>query len=81
MYVVTGLSSEEWDRLLAGLDSPSVGQVAEALSDACGVSVTTGYDVVEEELNRDDSALAEDNDDGVWVSIRACDENKDGGDR
>ena len=66
------LSREDWGRPLDQLESPSVGQVAEALTDVRNVDVSEAYDVVGADLACADSALVEDTDGaacGEWSTF------------
>ena len=64
MCGVTSLSRRDWRRLLDQLDSPPVGQVAEALADAHDLAVSEAYDIVEAELASGRGPLVEDTDGG-----------------
>ena len=69
MCGVTSLSRRDWCRLLDQLDSPSVGQVAEALADARDLAVSEAYDIVEAELASGRGPLVEDTDGGRGASF------------
>ena len=73
MCGVTSLSRRDWRRLLDQLDSPSVGQVAEALADARDLAVSEAYDIVEAELASGRGPLVEDTDGGAWGVVRVRD--------
>jgi len=72
---VSDLPPQQWERLLDRLESPSVGQVAEALADARDLAVSEAYDIVEAELEREESPLVEDTDRGAWGVVRVRDRN------
>ena len=60
-----------WERLLAGLDAPPLGAVAEALADATAVSVNEAYDRVEAAIENDE--LVEDTEASAIGVIRLPD--------
>ena len=69
----TGLTLDNWARLLAQLDDPPVGTVAEALADARDLDVLDAYDVVEEAI--DDGPLVETDTGAAFGAVRLVDED------
>ena len=66
------LDRDDWATLLAQLDDPPVGTVAEALADARDLDVLDAYDVVEEALAED--VLAETDTGGAFEAVRLAEE-------
>lgn len=62
------MSPEQWAELLARLDDPGAGQVAEALADARDMSVGHAMDVVEDALA--EGGLIEDTEESAWGTVR-----------
>ncbi|RLM62552.1 hypothetical protein [Halorubrum sp. Atlit-26R] len=64
------LGQDRWRRLLAQLDEPPVGAVAEALADARDLDVLDAYDAVEEAL--EEGVLVEDDTGGAFGTVHAA---------
>ena len=69
---MTDLDRDDWATLLAQLDDPPVGTVAEALADARDLDVLDAYDVVEEALAED--VLSETDTGGAFEAVRLAEE-------
>ncbi|WP_418280829.1 hypothetical protein [Halorubrum sp. DTA98] len=69
---MTDLGRDAWSRLLAQLDDPPVGTVAEALADARDVEIGAAYDAVEAAI--DDGTLVEEDTGGAFDTVRLADE-------
>jgi len=67
-----------WGRLLAALDEPAIGQVAESLADSVGIDTAEAYDRVEAAVDAGD--LVEDTNAGMFGVVRLPEsDDRDGG--
>jgi hypothetical protein len=71
---MSALDREAWGRLLAQLDEPPLGTVAEALADARGLEIGAAYDAVEAAV--DDGPLVETDTGAAFDTVR-LDEEED----
>ena len=69
---MTALDREGWATLLAQLDDPPLGTVAEALADARDLDILGAYDVVEEAIA--DGDLVEEDTGAAFGAVRLADE-------
>ncbi|MUW14788.1 hypothetical protein GJ633_09015 [Halorubrum sp. CBA1125] len=74
MTAGNGPGRETWSRLLAQLDDPPVGTVAEALADARDLDVGGAYDRVEEALA--EGVLVEEDDGSAFGAVRVAEEDE-----
>ncbi|MFY4815027.1 hypothetical protein ACOJIV_20380 [Haloarcula sp. AONF1] len=70
---MTEIDPERWSQLLAPLDDPAVGAVAEAVADGVGLDVLDAYDVVEEAIEEGD--LVEEDTGGAFETVRLPEED------
>ena len=72
---MTDLGREDWATLLAQLDEPPVGTVAEALADVRDLNVLDAYDAVEEAI--DDGPLVETDTGAAFGAVRLAEDEDD----